>query len=85
MPAPEPPSTAAGQPDPPTSTEVRVQRWRDEGTASSTDVVAEESPVALRYQGAPYVVMLATPCDPPAPRPLSPAQRVPRKDPMARR
>ncbi len=63
MPAPEPPSTAAGQPGLPTSTEVRVQRWRDEGTASATDVVAEESPVALRYQGAPYVVMLATPAD----------------------
>lgn len=63
MPDPDPPSKAAGQPGLPTSAAVRVQRWRDEGTASATDVVAEESPVALRYQGLPYVVMLATPAD----------------------
>ena len=63
MPAPDPHSKTAGQPGLSTSTEVRVQRWRDEGTASATDVVAEESPVALRYQGLPYVVMLATPAD----------------------
>ena len=63
MPAPDQPLTAVGHPGPPTSTEVRVQRWRHDGTANATDVVAEESPVALRYQGAPYVVMLATPAD----------------------
>ena len=63
MPAPDPHSKTAGQPGPPTSIEVRVQRWRDEGTAGATDVVAEELPVALRYQGTPYVVMLATPAD----------------------
>lgn len=63
MPAPDPHSKPAGQPALPTSTEVRVQRWRDEGTAGPTDVVAEESPVALRYQDTPYVVMLATPAD----------------------
>jgi FdhD protein len=63
MPAPDPHWKAAGQPGLPTSTEVRVQRWCDEGTASATDVVAEESPVALRYQGTPYVVTLATPAD----------------------
>jgi len=63
MPAPDPHSKPAGQPALPTTTELRVQRWRDEGTAGATDVVAEESPVALRYQGTPYVVMLATPAD----------------------
>lgn len=63
MPAPDPHSKTVGQPGPPTSIEVRVQRWRDAGTAGATDVVAEELPVALRYQGTPYVVMLATPAD----------------------
>ncbi|MBM4219846.1 MAG: formate dehydrogenase accessory sulfurtransferase FdhD [Gammaproteobacteria bacterium] len=63
MSAPDPNSRSAGQPAVPTSTEVRVQRWHEEGAASATDVVAEESPIALRYQGTPYVVMLATPAD----------------------
>ena len=63
MPAPDPHSKAAGQPALPTSSEVRVQRWRAEEITSATDVVAEESPVALRYQDTPYVVMLATPAD----------------------
>lgn len=63
MPGPE------ARPDPPpvmepaTSAGVRVTRWRDGHTESAGDVVAEEAPVALRFQGTPYVVMLATPAD----------------------
>jgi FdhD protein len=64
MPEPDPDSKAvAGQPGVPTSTEVPVRRWGAQGVARATDVVAEESPITLRYQGTPYVVMLATPAD----------------------
>ncbi|MBM5811971.1 MAG: formate dehydrogenase accessory sulfurtransferase FdhD [Gammaproteobacteria bacterium] len=63
MPGPEtrrdPPATAT----PTTSAGVRVTRWRDGCTESASDVVAEEAPVALRYQGTPYVVMMTTPAD----------------------
>jgi len=45
------------------SAELDVQRWRDGATISTTDHVAEESPVALVYQGVPHVVMLATPAN----------------------
>jgi FdhD protein len=46
----------------PTST-VRVSRWDAGAISSVTDTVAEEWPVAFRYQGVPHVVMLATPRD----------------------
>lgn len=43
---------------------VPTQRWQpDLGYASRHDQVAEETPVALEYNGIPHVVMLATPAD----------------------
>jgi FdhD protein len=55
---PMPPSLEA-----PTSTEVRVERWRDGSIERVTDRVAEEVPIALTYHGVSHVVMLATPSD----------------------
>lgn len=40
-----------------------VERWRDGQGDSIEDVVAEEVPVVLVYNGTPHVVMLATPLD----------------------
>jgi len=40
-----------------------MQRWRSEGQQQQVDVVAEEVPVAMRYNGAAFAVMMATPCD----------------------
>ncbi|ENE1251187.1 MULTISPECIES: formate dehydrogenase accessory sulfurtransferase FdhD [Stenotrophomonas] len=49
---------------PPAGTAQRpLQRWRSEGQQPLVDVVAEEVPVALRYNGAAFAVMMATPCD----------------------
>lgn len=48
---------------PPVSSTVTVRRWRDGSAEHVTDVVAEETPVALTYHGVPHVVMLATPAD----------------------
>ena len=49
---------------PPAGTAQRpLQRWRSEGRQPLVDVVAEEVPVALRYNGAAFAVMMATPCD----------------------
>ena len=47
----------------PTSSPVRVRRWRDGHIEPADDVVAEEHPVQLSYQGIPHVVLLATPAD----------------------
>ena len=41
----------------------RSGAWRDGHMEAASDLVAEEMPVALRYQGTPYVVMLATPAE----------------------
>jgi FdhD protein len=38
-------------------------RWRDGRLAAGEDSIAEETPVALVYNGMPYVVMMATPGD----------------------
>ncbi|HFJ9663892.1 TPA: formate dehydrogenase accessory sulfurtransferase FdhD, partial [Stenotrophomonas maltophilia] len=58
MPDSTPPHT------PPAGTAQRpLQRWRSEGRQPLVDVVAEEVPVALRYNGAAFAVMMATPCD----------------------
>ena len=48
---------------PPAGTAQRpLQRWR--GTQQQqVDVVAEEVPMALRYNDAAFAVMMATPCD----------------------
>src|SRR5215472_10296433 len=55
----------AAQPTPPggVSAEVSVDRWSRGATTHTTDLVAEEMPVALVYHDVPHVVMLATPAD----------------------
>jgi FdhD protein len=45
------------------SAEVAVDRWSRGATTHTTDLVAEEMPVALVYHDVPHVVMLATPAD----------------------
>lgn len=40
-----------------------VDRWQGSGHLRQPDYIAEEAPVALIYNGAPHVVMLATPAD----------------------
>lgn len=45
------------------SAEVSVDRWQHGTTNHTTDLVAEEMPVALVYHDVPHVVMLATPAD----------------------
>jgi FdhD protein len=45
------------------SAELRVQRWTRGTLVSTTDLIAEEIPVALVYHDVPHVVMLATPAD----------------------
>ena len=54
---------AAVQESFPVSARVDVERWKAGTLASSTDLVAEEMPVALVYHEVPHVVMLATPAD----------------------
>lgn len=46
-----------------TTQEVVVERWRSGKVERADDVVAEEVPVALVFNGTPHVVMLATPAD----------------------
>jgi FdhD protein len=48
---------------PATSSPVRVRRWRDARSEEADDLVAEEQPVQLSYNGIPHVVLLATPAD----------------------
>jgi FdhD protein len=45
------------------SAEVAVERWKRGAIEHTTDLVAEEMPVALVYHDVPHVVMLATPAD----------------------
>jgi FdhD protein len=42
---------------------ARTQRVRDTRKIETFDQVIEEIPVALLYNGVPYAVMMATPCD----------------------
>jgi FdhD protein len=51
------------EPPPATSRPVNVLRFRDGRIEAADDVVAEETPVQLSYQGIPHVVLLATPAD----------------------
>ncbi len=44
-------------------TELEVKRWRNGEVTKATDVVAEEVPIALIYNGISHAVMLATPQD----------------------
>jgi FdhD protein len=43
--------------------EVNVKRWRDGNLADAKDKIAEETPIALIYNGISHAVMLATPQD----------------------
>jgi FdhD protein len=43
--------------------QVPVRRWRDGRWEETSDLVAEEVPVALTFNSIPHVVMLATPLD----------------------
>src|SRR5207245_4496565 len=45
------------------SAEVEIERWSGGSLTQTTDLVAEEVPVALVYHDVPHVVMLATPAD----------------------
>ncbi len=45
------------------SSQVSVARWSAGRLTQTTDLVAEEVPVALVYHDVPHVVMLATPAD----------------------
>jgi FdhD protein len=54
---------AKGETSAAVSAEVAVQRWTRGTLARTTDLVAEEMPVALVYHDVPHVVMLATPAD----------------------
>lgn len=47
----------------PTSTAVAVEKWRDGLCEPRQDVVAEEVPIALEYNGISHAVMMATPAD----------------------
>jgi FdhD protein len=42
---------------------VEVEKWRDGACQEVVDVVAEEVPVALEYNGISHAVMMATPAD----------------------
>lgn len=42
---------------------VQVDRWRDGQRETVDDVVAEEVPIALEYNGISHAVMMATPAD----------------------
>lgn len=58
MPAPTPLSP------PPAGTALRtLQRWRETDQDERVDLIAEEVPVAMRYNGTAFAVMMATPCD----------------------
>ncbi len=45
------------------SAQVEIERWSAGALTHTTDLVAEEKPVALVYHDVPHVVMLATPAD----------------------
>lgn len=46
-----------------TAAEVEVEKWRDGRREVISDVVAEEVPIALEYNGISHAVMMATPAD----------------------
>jgi FdhD protein len=42
---------------------LQATRWRDGQPSGSAETIAEETPVAIVYNGIPHVVMMATPQD----------------------
>jgi FdhD protein len=42
---------------------LRATRWRNGQASESTEIIADETPVAIIYNGIPHVVMMATPQD----------------------
>jgi formate dehydrogenase accessory protein FdhD len=54
---------SAAAPPAQVSAQVSVERWTQGTLERTTDLVAEEMPVALVYHDVPHVVMLATPAD----------------------
>jgi FdhD protein len=42
---------------------LQATRWRDGQPSESAETIAEETPVAIVYNGIPHVVMMATPQD----------------------
>ena len=57
------PETTSTSSSLPTVREVHVERVQHGTVEHVTDVVAEERPIGLLYQGVPHVVMLASPAD----------------------
>jgi len=57
------PELHAAAPQAAVSAQLDVARWTRGTLAQTTDLVAEEMPVALVYHEVPHVVMLATPAD----------------------
>src|SRR5689334_8086814 len=43
--------------------ELRARRWHDGSISEQVETIAEETPVAIVYNGIPHVVMMATPQD----------------------
>ncbi|HEX3236000.1 MAG TPA: formate dehydrogenase accessory sulfurtransferase FdhD [Gemmatimonadales bacterium] len=43
--------------------ELHARRWQDGRSSEQLEVIAEETPVAIVYNGIPHVVMMATPQD----------------------
>jgi len=58
-----PVADAAAQEPLAVSARVEVERWKGGTLTHTSDLVAEEVPVALVYHEVPHVVMLATPAD----------------------
>ena len=56
-------TTISSSGDYPTSAHVDIEKWREGRSTSVRDVVAEEVPIALEYNGISHVVMMASPAD----------------------
>jgi FdhD protein len=53
----------SGERTPATVESLSVERWRNGQRERIDDQIAVEAPIAITYQGVPYVVMMATPAD----------------------